>query len=84
MLTRSIIAAVLAFVATGAAAAPRDGIVLVAGGCGFGFHPNPYGVCVPNRRFVFGGPPVVRVPPPCPRFYHRDPDPARPICYPNL
>ncbi len=53
-------------------------------GCGLGFHPDPYGVCVPNRRVVIVGPPVVRVPPPCPRFYHRDPDPARPICYPNL
>ncbi len=55
-----------------------------AGGCGPAFHRKPFGACVPNR-FVYGyGPPVVRLPPPCPRFYHRDPDPARPLCYPNF
>ena len=26
----------------------------------------------------------VRLPPPCPRGYVRDPDPARPICYPRF
>ena len=63
-------------------------IVLVSGGCGFAFHRNPFGACVPNRPVVYGVPPVavgpVRLPPPCPRGYHRDPDPARPICYPNF
>ena len=53
-------------------------VVLAAGGCGPAFHPDPFGVCVPNRRVIY------RLPPPCPRGYHRDPDPARPICYPNL
>ena len=61
-------------------------IVLVSGGCGLAFHRNPFGACVPNRRVFYGpGPGLapVRLPPPCPRGYHRDPDPARPICYPN-
>ena len=56
---------------------PQPSIVLVAGGCGPAYHPDRFGVCVPNQRFI-------RLPPPCPRGYHRDPDPARPICYPNL
>ena len=63
-------------------------IVLASGGCGFAFHRNPFGACVPNRPVVYGVPPgyvgPVRLPPPCPRGYHRDPDPARPICYPNF
>ncbi len=58
-------------------------VILVSGGCGLAFHRNPFGACVPNRAFYVGGP-AVRLPPPCPRFYHRDPDPARPLCYPNL
>ncbi len=58
-------------------------VILVSGGCGLAFHRNPFGVCVPNRALYVGGPAVVRLPPPCPRFYHRDPDPARPLCYPN-
>ncbi len=62
----------------------QPGIVLVSGGCGFDFHRDPFGICVPNRRVVFGGPAYVRLPPPCPRGYHRDRDPARPICYPNF
>ena len=73
--------------AANAAPAPALGaephVVLVSGGCGFDFHRNPFGVCVPNRVFV-EGPRFRRLPPPCPRGYHRDPDPARPICYPNL
>ena len=69
-------------------------IILVRGGCGPAFHRGPLGACVPNRRVVVGVAPVVvgapavvapiRLPPPCPRGYHRDPDPARPICYPNF
>ena len=63
-------------------------IVLIAGGCGPAFHRDPFGTCVPNRRAFFGAAPLagapVRLPRPCPRGYHRDPDPARPICYPNL
>ena len=54
-------------------------IVRTEGGCGPAYHRNRFGYCVQN--FYYGGP--VRLPPPCPRFYHRDPDPARPICYPN-
>ena len=64
----------------------RGGIILVSGGCGFAFHRNPFGACVPNRgAFIEGGPvlvPPVRPPPPCPRGYYRDPDPARRLCYP--
>ncbi len=59
-------------------------VILVSGGCGLAFHRNPFGACVPNRVFYGYGAPVVRLPPPCPRFYHRDPDPARPLCYPNF
>ena len=62
----------------------QPGITLVAGGCGPAFHRNPFGACVPNRFAYVYGAPVVRLPPPCPRFYHRDPDPARPLCYPNF
>lgn len=65
-------------------AQPEARVILVAGGCGFAFHRNLFGACVPNR-FAYGyGAPIVRLPPPCPRFYHRDPDPARPLCYPNF
>lgn len=63
---------------------PQAHIILVAGGCGPAFHRNPFGACVPNRFAYVYGAPVVRLPPPCPRFYHRDPDPARPLCYPNF
>ena len=62
-------------------------IVLVAGGCGPALHRDQFGGCVPNRRVVVVGPTVVaplRLPPPCPRGYVRDPDPARPICYPRF
>ena len=70
-----------------AAAMPRDDrarVIPVSGGCGFAFHRDPFGVCVPNGRVYVEGPPVIRLPPPCPRGYHRDPDPARRICYPNI
>ena len=30
-------------------AASQQGIVLTAWGCGWGFHPNRWGYCVPNR-----------------------------------
>ena len=93
-----VLYATAAFAVTGgvtASAAPmmapvdaQPQIVLVSGGCGFAFHRNPFGACVPNRPVFYGVPPVivapVRLPPPCPRGYHRDPDPARPICYPNF
>ena len=65
-------------------AEPQAHVILVAGGCGPAFHRNPFGACVPNRFAYVYGAPVVRLPPPCPRFYHRDPDPARPLCYPNF
>jgi hypothetical protein len=46
----------LALVATAANAAPsvpapagEHNIVAVAGGCGWGLHPNRWGDCVPNR-----------------------------------
>ncbi len=63
---------------------PQAHVILIADGCGPAFHRNPFGVCVPNRFAYVYGAPVVRLPPPCPRFYHRDPDPARPLCYPNF
>ncbi len=68
----------------GMSAEPQARVILVAGGCGPAFHRNPFGTCVPNRFAYVYGAPVVRLPPPCPRFYHRDPDPARPLCYPNF
>jgi hypothetical protein len=48
-----------------------------AGGCGPGFHPTPYGRCVPNRgavvvapgRIVVGAPVVVERERVCPRGY---------------
>jgi hypothetical protein len=33
-------------------------ITTVAGGCGPGWHPNPWGRCVPNRRVYRHAPPV--------------------------
>jgi hypothetical protein len=50
-------AAMLTFAASAVQAMPPSGdvgnissphVVLVAGGCGVGFHPGPYGRCVPN------------------------------------
>ena len=76
-----------------AASRPQASIVLVRDGCGPGFHLAGYGGCVPNGRGARvvepreTGPRVVepiRLPPPCPRGYVRDPDPARPICYPRF
>ena len=31
-------------------------IIEVAGGCGRGFHPNPWGRCVPNRTYGYDRP----------------------------
>ena len=33
----------------GPAASHQSNIIQVAGGCGFGWHPNYWGDCVPNR-----------------------------------
>jgi hypothetical protein len=33
------------------AAPPQANIVQVAGGCGWGFHPNHWGRCAPNRGY---------------------------------
>ncbi len=58
MLFVSAVAGTLAFAASAGAAMPLSGdlggvssphVVLVAGGCGAGFHRGPYGGCVPNR-----------------------------------
>lgn len=65
-------------------ASPTDApapIVRVAGGCGPLYHRNAFGFCVAND--YYGGY-YRRLPPPCPPFYHRDSDPGRPICYPNV
>ena len=40
----------------------KSDVVLVAGGCGVGFHRGPYGYCVPNGPVVV--PPPVAVAPP--------------------
>jgi hypothetical protein len=34
---------------------PRQGanIIQTWGGCGWGFHPTPWGYCVPNRRWGY-------------------------------
>ncbi len=53
-------------------ASPDGNITLVAGGCGYYGHRNPYGYCVPSGR------PVYRV---CPPGYHLGP--ARRECWPN-
>jgi hypothetical protein len=72
-----------------AASTAQAPIVLVRDGCGPGFHLNPFGECRPNRGPFFGGPgpgpgpEYGRLPPPCPRGYYRDPNPARPLCYPR-
>ncbi|WP_370880064.1 GCG_CRPN prefix-to-repeats domain-containing protein [Labrys monachus] len=52
----------------------QDLVIKVAGGCGPGWHPNPWGRCVPNRR-VYGHAPPPPPPwaPPPPR--HRPPPP---------
>lgn len=65
MLRVAAFAGVALATATAAQAAPfgfgpPDGAVLierVAGGCGPGFHPNPWGHCRPNDRgWGYGGP----------------------------
>ncbi len=48
--------------ATPVAPAPGADIIKVAGGCGPGFHPGPYGHrCFPNRAEVVVVPPAVVV-----------------------
>ena len=93
---KSISAAIALTIAScGAAAAmpvtpaPRTHapIVLVRGGCGPAFHRGPYGGCVPNGERVVVEPRIVapvRLPPPCPRGYYRDPRPGVPLCYPRF
>ncbi len=79
--------------APAAAALAAAPIVLVRDGCGPGFHRAGPGECVPNGGRV--GPRVVepigprvvepvRLPPPCPRGYYRDPRPGVPLCYPRF
>ncbi len=58
------------------AAAPQ--VILVAGGCGLGYHRGPYGGCRPNG--VFGGPVIVGRR--CPPGYHLGPYGR--ACRPNL
>ena len=53
-------------------------IILAADGCGRGLFRTIDGQCIPNQPAGRRG----RAIPPCPRGYLRDPDPARPICYP--
>ncbi len=90
-ISRYLIAGSALMIAGTASAAPlvppadtQANIVLVSGGCGPAFHRTPFGACVANRVFVPGYYAPVRLPPPCPRGYHRDPDPLRRLCYPNF
>jgi hypothetical protein len=62
--------------------AERAPTVLAANGCGPGFFRTIAGDCEPNARLRVGPGGRVMAPPPCPRGYLRDPDPARPLCYP--
>ena len=71
-------APLMAPAATPAAPPP---IVLAADGCGPGYFRTIAGDCRPNQR-VMAGPRRGDAPPPCPRGFLRDPDPARPLCYP--
>lgn len=57
-------------------------LILIANGCGPGLFRTMDGECVPNRRIRVGGGRAVVGPPPCPRGFLRDPDPARRLCYP--
>jgi len=56
----------------------KSDVILVAGGCGAGFHRGAYGYCVPNRPMV--GPPVVVGPSVCPPGYYLGPRGRR--CWP--
>jgi hypothetical protein len=55
----------------------KSDVILVAGGCGVGFHRGPYGYCVPNGP---GAPPVVVGPRACPPGYYLGPHGRR--CWP--
>jgi hypothetical protein len=56
----------------------KSDVILVAGGCGVGFHRGPYGYCVPNGPVV--APPVVVAPRVCPPGYYLGPHGRR--CWP--
>jgi hypothetical protein len=56
----------------------KSDVILVAGGCGGGFHRGPYGYCVPNGPVV--APPVVVAPRVCPPGYYLGPHGRR--CWP--
>jgi hypothetical protein len=55
----------------------QSDVLLVAGGCGVGFHRGPYGYCVPNGPVVVPpgavAPPVVVAPRVCPPGYRLGP-----------
>ena len=55
----------------------KSDVILVAGGCGVGFHRGPYGYCVPNGPVA---PPVVVGPRACPPGYYLGPHGRR--CWP--
>ena len=63
-----------ASIANAMPAAPTGGanpdVIQVAGGCGPGFHPGPYGRCRPNR---YAPPVVVRPPVIAPHYGRRCP-----------
>ena len=60
-LTSLALAGALGLAVTSASAAPisptvelqSPNIVQAWGGCGWGFHPNPWGACVPNHRWGY-------------------------------
>jgi hypothetical protein len=55
----------------------KSDVILVAGGCGVGFHRGPYGYCVPNGPVA---PPVAVGPRACPPGYYLGPHGRR--CWP--
>ena len=57
-------------------------IILAANGCGRGFFRTIDGECLPNQKVYVGPRRGTTMGPPCPRGFLRDPDPARPLCYP--
>jgi hypothetical protein len=63
----------------------KSDVLLVAGGCGVGFHRGPYGYCVPNGPVFVPppaavAPPVVATPRVCPPGYQLGPRGRR--CWP--
>jgi len=50
----------------------NQNIILAAGGCGFGLHPNPWGECVPNRYGAYRMNPYYGIPYSGGSYYERE------------